>query len=149
MPWTVEYEPERALVVVTGAGEIKDEDATAQATEAICYLKQNHANAMLVDYSGAVSEVSPPTLYWLPDYCSELGAPWNIRVAVLLPRTQYRVESFHFFELVCKNAGYHVRLFETIEAAEAWLAEVLAPLELAGQAVPARTALGLTGSFCL
>ena len=129
MPWTVEYEPERALVVVTGSGKMSDEDASAQTTEAICYLKQNQANAILVDYSDAVSEVSLPTLYWLPDYSSELGAPWNLRVAVLLPPTRYRLESCHFFELVCKNAGYNVRLFATKEAAEAWLAEALATPE--------------------
>ncbi len=129
MPWTVEYEPEKAVVVVTGAGEMMDEDATAQTTEAVCYLKQNHSNAILVDYSGALSEVSLPTLYWLPDYFAELGAPWNIRVAVLLPRTPYRLESFQFFELVCENAGYHVRLFEAKDAAEAWLAEAQAAAE--------------------
>ena len=135
MPWTVEYEPERALVVVTGSGKMSDEDATAQTTEAICFLKQNHSNAILVDYSEAVSEVTLSNLYWLPDYSSELGAPWNIQVAVLLPRTQYRLESFQFFELVCKNAGYNVRLFEAKEVAEAWLAEALAPQEPAGHAV--------------
>ena len=135
MPWTVEYEPERALVLVTGSGNMRDEDATAQTTEAICFLKQNHSNAILVDYSEAVSEVTLSNLYWLPDYSSELGAPWNIQVAVLLPRTQYRLESFQFFELVCKNAGYNVRLFEAKEVAEAWLAEALAPQEPAGHAV--------------
>ena len=137
MPWTVEYASERGLVVVTGAGEMKNEDATAQATEAMCYVKQNHSNAVLVDYSGAVSEVSLPTLYWLPDYFSELGAPWNMRVAVLLPRAQYRLESFQFFELVCKNAGYHVRLFETKAAAETWLGELQARPESTRQALPA------------
>jgi hypothetical protein len=137
MSWTVEYEPEKALVVVAGTGEMKDEDASAQTAEAVCYLKQNHAEAILVDYSHAVSEVSLPNLYWLPDYCAQLGAPWNIRVAVLLPRTRYRLESFQFFELVCKNAGYNVRLFETKETAEAWLAEALAPAEPARHAARA------------
>src|ERR1035441_4587207 len=137
MPWTVEYEPERALVVVTGSGNMNDEDATAQTTEAICFLKQNHSNAILVDYSEAVSEVSLPNLYWLPDYSSELGAPWNIQVAVLLPRTPYRLESFRFFELVCKNAGYNVRLFEAKEAAEAWVAEAQTAADPAGHAAHA------------
>jgi hypothetical protein len=43
-------------------------------------------------------------------------------VAVVLPRTRYRIESYEFFELVCKNAGYDVRLFEVREKAERWLA---------------------------
>ena len=136
MPWTVEYEPERALVIVASTGEMRDEDASAQTAEVVCFLKQNHSTTVLVDYSDAVSEVALPSLYWLPDYASILGAPRNIRVAVVLPRTRYRLESFQFLELVCKNAGYTVRLFEAKAAAEAWLAETLAPREPASQAVP-------------
>jgi hypothetical protein len=137
MSWTAEYDPGRALVVVAGTGEMHDADASAQTVEAVCFLNEHHANAILVDYSEAVSEVTLPALYWLPNYVSQLGASWNLRVAVLLPRTRYRLESFLFFELVCKNAGYNVRLFEAKEAAEAWLAEALTHPEPARQAVHA------------
>jgi hypothetical protein len=40
---------------------------------------------------------------------------------VVLPRTRYRIETYQFFELVCKNAGYDVGLFEQREAAADWL----------------------------
>lgn len=123
MPWTVQYDPKNALVVVTGSGEMRDEDASAQTAEAISFLKQNQSNGVLVDFSDARSEMSLPNLYRLPDYFSELGAPWNVRVAVLLPRTAYRLEVYQFFERVCKNAGYNVRLFEAREAAGQWLAQ--------------------------
>ena len=123
MPWRVEFDPEKGMVVVTSSGEIRNEDARAQVEATSRLLKQNQASAVLTDYSDALSEVSLPSLYWLPDYYTELGAPWNTRVAVVLPRTRYRVESFQFFELVCKNAGYNVSLFPTREAAEDWLAQ--------------------------
>lgn len=123
MPWRVEYVPETGLVVVTASGEIRNEDATAQAAETFRLAKQNQVSVVLADYSDALSEVTLPSLYGLPDYYSQLGAPWHARVAVVLPRTRYRLESYEFFELVCKNAGYNVRLFETREAAEQWLAQ--------------------------
>jgi len=123
MPWTVEFDVIGRLVVVTGYGEMSDTDAGAQAANAISFLRENQSNHILIDYREAQSEVSLPRLYWLPDYFSELGAPWNLRLAVVLPRSRYRVETYQFFELVCKNAGYHVSLFETKEAAQAWLEE--------------------------
>lgn len=123
MPWRVEYTPETRVVVITGSGEIHNEDATAQAGEAIRLLQQNEARIVLVDYSDALSEVSLPSLYGLPDYCSQIGAPWNARIALVVPRTRYRIESYHFFETVCKNAGYNIRLFDAREAAEQWLAQ--------------------------
>jgi hypothetical protein len=123
MSWTVEYAPKMGRVVVSASGEMRDEDARAQTAEAVCLLKQYRATGILVDYSSAQLEVSLARLYWLPDYAAELGAPWDAGVAVVLPRTGYRLESYQFFQLVCNNAGYHVKLFETREAAEAWLAE--------------------------
>ena len=123
MPWRVEFAPEKDAIVVTSSGEIRDEDARAQVEETIRLLKQNQASAVLADYADALSEVSLPSLYRLPDYYSQVGAPWHARVAVVLPRTRYRLESYQFFELVCKNAGYNVKLFEAREAAENWLAQ--------------------------
>ena len=123
MPWTVDYALGRGTVTVTASGEIHDEDARAQTAEVVYSLKHNRATGVLIDYVDALLEVSLSRLYGLPDYAAELGSPWDARVAVVLPRIQYRIEAYQFFELVCKNIGYNVKLFETKEAAEAWLAQ--------------------------
>jgi hypothetical protein len=110
------------MVVVAAFGEMRDEDARAQTAEAVYFLKHNQATAVVVDYSDASSALSLAGLYWLPDYATQLGAPWDARVAVVLPRGRCRLESHQFFALVCKNAGYDVRLFDEKIAAENWLA---------------------------
>ena len=121
MPWEVTYKPEKKMVVVTATGQMSDQDGKDQAEKAIRLLQENRATLVLVDYSEAMSEVSLPKLYWLPDHFSALGAPWNARIAVLLPRTGYRLESYQFFELACKHAGYSVKLFAETGPAEDWL----------------------------
>ena len=121
MAWDVEYRPEKDMVVVNATGQVSGQDGRGQAEKAIRLLKENQATLVLVDYSEAVSELSLPSLYWLPDYFSELGAPSHARIAVLLPRTGYRMESYQFFEVACKNAGYNVKLFAEKEHAENWL----------------------------
>ena len=107
--------------MIIGTGKITDEDAKAQVLEGTRLLKQHQTTSVLIDYSEAWSEVSLSGAYGLPDYYGELGGPWHVRVAVVAPRTGYRIETYEFLELVCKNAGYDVRLFETREAAEEWL----------------------------
>jgi len=131
MPWTVEYAPDRALAVVTAFGEMRDEDARAQTFETVYLLKRNQATAVLVDYSDAVPGVSLATLYWLPDYATQLGAPWDARVAFVLPRGRDPLESRQFLPLAFKNAGYDVRLFDDKAAAENWLALAPPPPHLA------------------
>jgi hypothetical protein len=118
----VEYVPERAMVAVTASGEIRNEDATAQATAVLRLLKANETTRVLADYSEAFSELSLPELYWLAERATMSGAPWRLRLAVLLPTNRYRIDSYKFFELVFRNAGYDVRLFEGRDAAVEWLA---------------------------
>lgn len=122
MAWKVDYMPERAMAMVTASGVIRNEDAKAQATEIACLLKRHETARVLLDYSDALSELSLPELYWLADQAAVLGAPWRLRIAVVLPRTRYRIGSYEFFELVFRNAGYEVRLFEAPEPAADWLA---------------------------
>ena len=121
MPWTVEYLAEKDLALIVAIGEILDEDARALVEEILRLLKVHRSNLVLVDCSAAVTKASLPGLYRLPDYATALGAPWNIRVAVVIPLTRFRIETFHFFELVFRNAGYDVRLFDERKAAEEWL----------------------------
>ena len=124
MAWTVEYVPERDVVLLVVAGEILDEDGKAQVAETIRLLNEHQSSLVLVDCSNALAKASLPSLYRLPDYATELGAPWNIHVAVVISQTRFRIETFHFFELVSRNAGYDVHLFEDRESAEAWLRRV-------------------------
>jgi hypothetical protein len=121
MAWTVEYVPERDLVLLVVTGDILDEDGKTQVAETIRMLNEHQSTLVLVDCLDAVSTASLPSLYRLPDYATELGAPWNVRVAVVIPRTHFRIETYRFFELVFRNAGYDVHLFDDRESAEAWL----------------------------
>ncbi len=121
MAWTVEYVPERDLVLLLITGDLLDEDGRAQVAETIRLLDEHQSSLVLVDCSDAVTKASLPTVYRLPDYATELGAPWNVRIAVVVPQTHFRIETFHFFELVFRNAGYDAHLFDDRESAAAWL----------------------------
>jgi hypothetical protein len=121
MPWEVEYKREKEMVVVTATGHVSGQDGKDQAEKAVRLLQEKRTTLVLVDYSEAMSEVSLPNLYLLPEHFAALGAPWHARIAVLLPRTGYRMESYQFFELACKRAGYSVKLFAETGPAEDWL----------------------------
>jgi hypothetical protein len=121
MAWAVEYVPEGDLVLLVVTGDILDEDGNTQVAETIRLLNEHQSTLVLVDCSDAVTKATLPSLYRLPDYATELGAPWNIRVAVVIPQTRFRIETFRFFELVFRNAGYDVHLFDDRDSAESWL----------------------------
>jgi CheY-like chemotaxis protein len=119
--WLVEYLPDKKLVASTLTGAITDADAKNQAEKAIRLLKDNQSSQLLVDCREAVSEMSFAVLYWMPRFYAQLGAPRSTRIAVVLPTVPNRLESYQFYALACRNAGYNVRLFETRRVAEDWL----------------------------
>jgi hypothetical protein len=121
MAWTVEYLAGKEMILLVVTGEIVDEDTSEKVAETIRLLGEHHSRLVLVDCSAAVTNASLPSLYRLPDYATELGAPWNFLTAVVVSKTRFRMEAFEFFGLVCRNAGYDVRLFEDRESAEEWL----------------------------
>jgi hypothetical protein len=121
MAWKAKYMPEGMTVALTASGTIRSGEAKAQLAEAICLLKQHDTTRVLFDLSEAVWEASLPELYYLPDDAAALGAPWDARVAMVPPQGDCRNELCRFLELVCRNAGYDLRLFGTRPVAEQWL----------------------------
>ena len=121
MAWTVEYVPEKEMVLVTSTEQVSDADARAQAVAAIELLREKQAELVVLDFTTARLRASLANLYRLPEYYRELGAPKRARVAVILPRDGFNVEAYQFYQAACWNAGYSVRLFSQMEAAEAWL----------------------------
>ncbi len=115
------------MVTLTASGTVRNGDARAQLAKSIHLLKKHDTNQVLFDLSNAVWEMSLPELYWLPDDAAALGAPWNARVAVVPPGGECRNQLCQFLELVCRNAGYEVKLFENRASAERWLTAVADP----------------------
>ena len=119
--WAVDYLSDTRMIAVTGAGPIADADAKRQSEQAIRLLNETRAERVLVDYGEALSDVSFAVLYWLPRFYRQLGAPAPTRIALVVPRDPRQVESFQFYALACRNAGYNVKLFGSRKAAEEWL----------------------------
>ena len=116
-----EYLSEKNLVVASLTGALTDAEAKSQSEQVIRLLKEHQTSLVLVDCREVVSEVSYVVLYWLPRFYGQFGVPRSTRIAVVLPAVPYRVESFQFYALACRNAGYDARLFESRQAAEDWL----------------------------
>jgi CheY-like chemotaxis protein len=121
--WSAEYLPEKKMVASTMRGAITDTDAKTQSEKVIRLLKDHEAELVLIDCREAISEMSYAVLYWMPRFYLQLGASRSTRMAVVLPVVPHRLESFLFYALACRNAGYNLRLFETRQMAEDWLAK--------------------------
>lgn len=76
---------------------------------------------VLLDFSSATALVSITELYKLPDIYKDLRAPRLAHLAMVVPADGYRMEVYQFYEDVCVNRGYFVKLFNDTASARDWL----------------------------
>jgi len=51
----------------------------------------------------------------------KLGMDKTTRIAVLVSNIETKAEELHFYENVCLNRGWHIRIFTDRDAAIEWL----------------------------
>ncbi len=124
MPWSVSYSPELHAVVTIYAG-ILPPDALREAVEStITQARRCGTTRYLADCSELQGGHSIGDLYDLAKLLESLGVERGSREALILPQLSAAAADVHFWETVCLNRGYSVRVFPTVPEAMAWLTQV-------------------------
>lgn len=121
MPYSVEYWPVEKLVCIRNVGRLPPEDYLASAREFFRLMHEHGTHLCLIDVTMLDNQASTTDLYSLPGFYESIGIPKNVRAAVLVSDQTPKVEDMTFFETVCRNHGYRVRLFTARDEALAWL----------------------------
>lgn len=127
MPWTLELVDDDKVLKLTYSGVLSPEGSAGMTDKTLARVKETGVMRVLLDCSHAQMEIPVTDIYKLPDRYAASGVPRNIRVAVVLPKDKYKLELFEFYEDVCRNRGYFVRLFDDDTQAWDWLREVTGP----------------------
>lgn len=120
MPWHITYHPDLALVETYYAGKLPPHELR-EAVEATIAQGQRHDTVhFLGDCSNLEGGHSIVELYELAELISTLQ-PYRFREAIILPQLKAVQRDVEFWETICANRGFIVRIFKTREAALAWL----------------------------
>jgi hypothetical protein len=123
MPWTVEYNSELGIVEGRYVGRVTDDDFKEATIKAIGLAKVNNTNRFFIDDSEWEGGASVLGLFQLPKMHEKLEADRTSRAALILPPSSRAAEvrDAQFYETVCKNRGWNVRVFLEREEAIKWL----------------------------
>ncbi len=118
MPWSMEFKDEGRVLWILLEGPMSADEIAEMMRESVSTVAAQQVPRVLIDCGE--SRMSVPTLdiYKLPDLYAASGVPRQLRVAIIPPHDGYKRKSYQFYEDVCRNRGYFVRLFE--REAEAW-----------------------------
>ncbi len=121
MPWEVRYIADKETLVVTTTGRLSEAAAKAMTNKTIALLRKTKAIRVLGDCRGMESGPPLGAVYWLVAGYKNRGVPKETRIAVVQPERPQAAEVTKFFRTVCCNRRYEAEVFDTPEAAEAWL----------------------------
>lgn len=128
MPWAVKYNPKLQIVELTYTGRITERELHEATSTCIKLGKENGTFRFFVDASKL--ELSPSLIdfYSLPtkQYQEENVDPRS-RQAVIAPTDPIAKEAAVFYETVCRNRGWMVRVFSGRQEAIDWLMRVTSP----------------------
>lgn len=123
MPWTMGFTDDGRILRVLIEGRVSATEAGEMTRESVGLAARERATRVMLDCSKAQLDVPILDVYKLPDLYASKGIPHQVHAAVLLPKDGYRREVYEFYEDVCRNRGYFVKLFEDEAEAWAWLRE--------------------------
>jgi hypothetical protein len=123
MPWTLDYSVTDSILTVKCDGRFSAEDLLPMTQAATEKMLAEQTLRVLLDFSTAIANVPIADLYKLPDIYADTRVPRRARLALIVPTDGYRMDIYQFYEDVCVNRGFFVKLFNDVASAKTWLME--------------------------
>jgi hypothetical protein len=128
MAYAIEYLPDEEIILITNRGLFTFDDFARQAREALEVTQRYHCKRLLVDCTAIITQADLYEIFNSPRVYEEMAAPRTNRVALLAPEDQHSREDIKFYETVCVNRGWLVRIFAQRSDAVHWLHEYFIPM---------------------
>ncbi|MBN1826432.1 MAG: STAS/SEC14 domain-containing protein [Candidatus Eisenbacteria bacterium] len=123
MTWTVECNEELGIIILTYSGVTTGEEIKKAAVARIDLGKKKGVTKFLIDTRTVKTDESATfDIYDVPNkiYPSK-GDLHESRIAILEPESSTSTKMVQFFESVCVNRGWMVKIFQDRESAIRWL----------------------------
>lgn len=123
MPYTIDYLKDERIVLITNLGEFTHDDFLKQAQETYEVGLLNHCSLFLVDCTSMIARASTLKIFSTPDMYEKMNAPRTNKVALIAPTDQDTKTDLKFYETVCVNRGWPIKMFADRDSAVRWLRE--------------------------
>lgn len=121
MSYTIEYLETEGICLITNTGEFTPEDFMKQAQEALEVSRLKRCSKFLVDCTSMIIQSKTTDIYNTAAFYEEIGAPRENKIALVVPSGTKAEGDLKFYETVCSNRGWQVKMFAERASAMQWL----------------------------
>ncbi len=121
MSYEISYLEERGIVAIENKGEITQYELLKQSQEAIQLGSDKKSELFLTTFSHVKVQAGTFDVARFPELYEQLGMKRTSRIAVVVSEVELKAEELHFYETICLNRGWHIRIFLEKDPALEWL----------------------------
>ena len=122
MPFTISYQEDERIVIIENVGNIPYKDLVQQTDEALELGRIKDTRLYLADCIRLVVQADAFEVFnFFPAIYEKIGAPRNSRLAVLMSEDAVTAKDMEFYETICRNRGWQIRVFKDKGTAMEWL----------------------------
>ena len=121
MSYTIEYLEKEEIGLITNTGAFTYEDFMKQTREALEVSRVKKCKKFLVDCTLMTFQSQTMPLYETTAFYDEIGAPKENKIALVVPAGAKIEADLRFYETVCVNRGWQVKIYSDRESAMHWL----------------------------
>lgn len=121
MPYTMEYLEKEGIALITNTGDFTHEDFMKQAQEALELSLTKDCKRLLVDCTSMIVKSKTVEIFDTAKFYDEIDAPRKNAIALVVSKGTDTEADLKFYETVCTNRGWLVRMFDDRGSAMKWL----------------------------
>jgi len=116
----ITFKPELGVVHVIAKGDLNNKVCLDIVKRAFKIAKEHQCKKVMCDFTDMTITESITGIYYYPSLAKSENIPTYLKFAILYSRDE---KNFLFWETVCRNQGYYIRVFKDNNAAIEWLAD--------------------------
>ena len=123
MSYEIKFIKENGIIEIKNKYDISYEKMISQTQEVIKLQHEKNTSLILTDFSSVKVnvDVNLSDIFQFPELYEQMGMDRKSRIAVLVSEMEVKTEELDFYETVCLNRGWNIRiLLKKTEAIE-WL----------------------------
>jgi hypothetical protein len=121
MPYEISFIEKSGIVIIENKGELTYDEVVTQSKEAIILANEKNSQLFLSDFSNVKVRANTFELLKFPEIYKQYGMSRTSRIAVVVTNIELKTEELRFYETICLNRGWQIKIFLKRDRAIEWL----------------------------
>ncbi len=122
MPYTIGFLDDEGIVRIENTGNLKYKECLKQIQEAMELGRIHHTHLYFADCANLVVQANIVEVFdFFPGIYEKSNVPKTVKLACLISEDAATAKEMVFYETICRNRGWQIRLFKDRNAAMQWL----------------------------